>query len=194
VRYGGEAAMAEVERIFRADSEAVVRLLAVYTGDAGLDARWRLCLKGIDMLLDDLGFDLAGRASIVAAAREALGRELHPGAALKERLAARLRREKRFLEALFDSARLPDDLRRGVAVLEARSPEVREAATCLRALAHEGELTRPLDEIAGSLVHMFANRLLRSAQRMQELVLYDFLDRTYRSRRARPAATGATSA
>jgi hypothetical protein len=32
---------------------------------------------------------------------------------------------------------------------------------------------------------MHANRMLRSTQRAQELVLYDFLDRLYESRAAR---------
>jgi hypothetical protein len=38
---------------------------------------------------------------------------------------------------------------------------------------------------------MFANRLLRSAHRMQELVIADFLERTYRSMLARQSAAPA---
>ena len=39
--------------------------------------------------------------------------------------------------------------------------------------------------VAASLVHMHTNRMLRSAARAQELVLYDFLHRLYTSRQAR---------
>jgi hypothetical protein len=39
----------------------------------------------------------------------------------------------------------------------------------------------PAIELVPSLIHMHANRLLRSAQRAQELVLYDFLYRIYES-------------
>jgi hypothetical protein len=46
-------------------------------------------------------------------------------------------------------------------------------------------LTQPLATLARSYLHMHANRLLRSAQRAQELVFYDFLDRHYGSLLAR---------
>jgi hypothetical protein len=61
----------------------------------------------------------------------------------------------------------------------------------LRAAAERGELSLPLAAIAPSLLHMHANRLLRSDQRRHELVLYDFLYRLYdaRAARARVAAT-----
>jgi len=44
-----------------------------------------------------------------------------------------------------------------------------------------------LAELAMSFAHMHVNRLLRSAQRAQELVLYEMLDRLYASRAAREA-------
>jgi lantibiotic biosynthesis protein len=39
--------------------------------------------------------------------------------------------------------------------------------------------------VAMSVAHMHVNRMLRSAQRAQELVLYEFLDRIYCSAAAR---------
>jgi hypothetical protein len=46
-------------------------------------------------------------------------------------------------------------------------------------------LSQPIDQIAGSLVHMHINRMLRSSFRAQELVIYDLLQRWYESVRAR---------
>jgi thiopeptide-type bacteriocin biosynthesis protein len=66
-------------------------------------------------------------------------------------------------------------------VLAARSARIRPLALRLRALADAGSVSQPVVEIARSLVHMHANRLLRSAHRAQELVIYDFLDRVYTS-------------
>jgi thiopeptide-type bacteriocin biosynthesis protein len=54
-----------------------------------------------------------------------------------------------------------------------------------RDAATGGQLTTSLDEIAGSLTHLHVNRMLRGAQRAQELVVYDLLDRWYRNPRAR---------
>jgi hypothetical protein len=44
-----------------------------------------------------------------------------------------------------------------------------------------------MPEFGMSCVHMHVNRLLRSAQRAQELVLYELLDRLYTSQAARRA-------
>jgi hypothetical protein len=57
-------------------------------------------------------------------------------------------------------------------------------------LRRSGRLARPLADLAASFLHMHANRLLRSAQRAQELVLYDFLARLYESRAARQIPGG----
>jgi hypothetical protein len=42
-----------------------------------------------------------------------------------------------------------------------------------------------MSDIAVSYAHMHANRLLRSAQRAHELVLYELLERAYSSQAAR---------
>ena len=60
-RYGGAAGIELAERLFCADSACAIDILGMLDGDAGNDARWRLALRGIDQLLDDLGFDLAAR-------------------------------------------------------------------------------------------------------------------------------------
>ena len=52
----------------------------------------------------------------------------------------------------------------------------------LRRTARLGRLEM---DFAGSLLHMHANRILRSNARAQELVLYDFLARLYESQAAR---------
>jgi hypothetical protein len=55
----------------------------------------------------------------------------------------------------------------------------------LRVLARAGRLSRTMTDLATSYAHMHANRLLRSAHRAQELVLYELLDRAYSSRAGR---------
>jgi hypothetical protein len=59
------------------------------------------------------------------------------------------------------------------------------AAQELRALADAGRLCVDIAELAMSLAHMHVNRMLRSAQRAQELVLYELLGRAYSSQAAR---------
>jgi hypothetical protein len=59
------------------------------------------------------------------------------------------------------------------------------AAQELRAAAGAGRLSAGIPELAMSLAHMHVNRMLRSAQRAQELVLYELLGRAYSSQAAR---------
>jgi thiopeptide-type bacteriocin biosynthesis protein len=103
-RYGGADGVLLAERLFQADSEAVVALLGVLAGDAGSDACWRLALRGIDLLLADLGFDLRGKRAVLKRARELFAADYRDGVDLRHQLGARFRQERRKLEALFDPA------------------------------------------------------------------------------------------
>jgi len=55
----------------------------------------------------------------------------------------------------------------------------------MRALVASRRMTISMENMVVSLTHMRANRLLRSAHRAQEAVLYDFLERIYEGRAAR---------
>ena len=49
----------------------------------------------------------------------------------------------------------------------------------LRQLESDGKLRAPVLELAHSFIHMTVNRMIRSAARLHELVLYDLLRRHY---------------
>jgi len=186
-RYGGAPAMPLVEAIFEADSDAVLDIIALLSGDEGMDARWRLTLRGADMLLDDLGLSWDERRQAMRSLRDAYRTEHRVDAALRRQVGERFRREAASLVDLVRRSNdTASDLSPGLDVLAARSARIRPLGQELRALAGAGRLATPLPDIARSLVHMHANRLLRSAQRAQELVIYDFLDRAYTSIAERP--------
>jgi lantibiotic biosynthesis protein len=187
-RYGGPAGIELAEQLFYHDSQAVLQILELLErGDAGLDERWRLTLRGMDMLLGDLGFELETRHALAQTLREGFLAEFRADAVMKGQLGLKFRKEPRAsLEALLDPAMDADSpLRPGFDLLHRRSealaPVFEELKRCHRA----GLLTASLDDLAGSFLHMHANRLLRSSQRAQETVLYEYLARLYASRRAR---------
>ncbi len=193
-RYGGGAAMPLCERIFCADSEAVLSIVEALSGDDGADARWRLALAGFDRLYDDIGADLPGRLAMARRRREGFGRELRADVLLDRQLGEKYRRERLALEALIAAGAdaEPDGaIAVGLAALSARSRAIAPAMAEMRALDSEGRLTVSLEQLAASLTHMHANRLFRSAGRAQELVLHDLLLRLYTARDAR--ARGRTS-
>jgi thiopeptide-type bacteriocin biosynthesis protein len=90
------------------------------------------------------------------------------------------------VEALLDPHRDPPaELAASLRVLHQRSVAVAPAMAELRAAADAGRLSAGIPELAMSLAHMHVNRMLRSAQRAQELVLYELLSRAYSSQAAR---------
>ena len=186
-RYGGVDGSILAERIFHADSRAVLEIVELLSGDEGADARWRLTLRGIDMLLADLGFDSETKAAVMKQARLAFGQEFRADTTyLKHQLGDKFRKERKSLTALLDRAGDEESpLQPGLLALDRRSERLAPIIADLKAREQAGGLSRPLTELAASYIHMHANRLLRSAQRAQELVIYDFLNRIYESEAAR---------
>jgi thiopeptide-type bacteriocin biosynthesis protein len=185
-RYGGPAGMEACEALFHADSEAVLALLEAYPGDEGADARWRLALRGLDGLLDALSLSLEQKLAVTRKLRQRFGAEHKVGKRLEEQLNARYRKESRALETLLRAT--PADggpWRPGLGILQRRARRLAPVAEALRRAEAEGRLTVPVEALAGSFLHMHVNRMLPADQRAQELILYDFLSRLYRSRQAR---------
>jgi thiopeptide-type bacteriocin biosynthesis protein len=201
-RYGGPAGVALAERLFEADSEAVLALLAAFEGDAGAAARWQLTLLGIDRWLDDLGLDLGldldRRLAVVRAQRDGLAAELGGGKELRLSLDRKFRAERTRLTDLLTGAIGDGDgddaWERGRAVFRRRAERTAAPLAELATLEADGRLAIPRADLAASLVHLHANRMLRAGARAQELVLYDLLARLYASRASRQARGGPSEA
>ncbi len=116
-------------------------------------------------------------------ARDSFRAEFHADAGLKQQLGAKYRPQRRSLEALLEGT-ADARLSAGLKILRRRSQRLAPVAAELRTCERAGRLSISLAELAPSYLHMHANRLLRSAQRAQELVLYDFLSRLYDSQAA----------
>ena len=182
-RYGGDDGILVAERLFHADSEAVLDLLGLFDpGDAGLDARWRIGLLGADRLLRDLGLDEASRAELCGRTHHAFEQEMHADARLRKDVARKLRSERAALDELLDAAADGHHpLSPGIRVLAERSERITPLASELAA----ARLAVSRGSMARSFVHLWLNRLCRSEARRQEYVTYALLARLYESRRAR---------
>lgn len=185
-RYGGPEGLELSEQIFHADSDAVLEIVGLLEEAGGADARWRLALRGMDLLLDDLRLDLDAKLAVVERARRAFAAEFRTNVHLTRTLGARYRKESKSLEMLLDR---PNDaegpLAPSIEVLRRRSERLAPVVEALYAAEKDRRLSLPVAGLAQSYLHMYANRLLRAEARPQELVLYDFLARFYESRSAR---------
>lgn len=188
-RYGGAAGLAASERFFAADSDAALEILAALEadgGDAARALRWQACVCSIDMLLDDLGLALPEKLELTRAARDAFHREFGVETGFRRQLSAAYRSRHARVEALLvNRDGLDDALAIACAALRRRTVVVRPALATLTRLAASEQLGVPLHDLVRTWVHLICNRLLRSAHRAQEVVLYDLLARAYESLLAR---------
>jgi thiopeptide-type bacteriocin biosynthesis protein len=185
-RYGGPEGIEIAEAIFQADSEAVLGIVELLEGDDGEHARWRLGLRGIDLLLSDLGLELSDKRELMRTLRASFVQTLGVEPRLEHQLSANYRRERGSLEALLDPANdQASDLAPGIELLHERSRKLVPFVRELDARGRAGRLSQTIHELARSYVHMFTNRLFRCAALSQELVLYDWLGRLYESNLAR---------
>jgi len=188
-RYGGEQAMELTARIFHADSIAVLAIVSQAIEPWLIGERWKIALYGIHRLMSDFGLDADARRSLLTGARNNFWSEHRLGAKQAQQVSARFRDHRRALERLVGAdhrAAAGRDF--GAEVIEAfdaRSRELEAPVEQLQRLAGAGKLTRDIEDIFFSHMHMFANRLLASRARMQEAVLYDFLARLYRGMEGR---------
>jgi thiopeptide-type bacteriocin biosynthesis protein len=190
-RYGGPGAIETCETIFQADSDACLAIAELLDADSGADARWKLTFRGMHLLLHDFGIEADGRIGVLRQIRAALGREHGLDVHIERQMGAKFRAERPRLEALLSPTwDGEDELEPGLAHLATRSERLAPLVAELSALQRKGRLTGSLSSIVGALLHMHANRLLRSEQRAQELLLYDFLLRLYESQVARARKGG----
>jgi thiopeptide-type bacteriocin biosynthesis protein len=187
-RYGGPENIGRAERLFEHDSDAALAIARACAGDEGAVYRWQLALAGADRWLRDFGFDLEGRRAFARNARDGYVKEL--GADNKRTqgwLSERFRKERKNIELLTSLHVQPSHpaMAEGLHALSRRSTVVAPLIQEMRDLHERKELSCPLENIAHSLIHMFLNRVLRSSQRLQEMVIYEFLARLYDSELAR---------
>ncbi|SET98879.1 lantibiotic dehydratase [Hymenobacter actinosclerus] len=185
-RYGWEN-IEDSEFIFWQDSEAVAGILALLDeGEAGDEIRWQIGLRGVDTFLSDVGLTLPERKNLMADLQSLFKDEFgaHAAAARKS-LGYRYRQEKaKVHDALSPVAGPEDELFPVIQILEARSRAWEAPLARIRERHQRGQLAVGFQSLLASYVHMFLNRLLRSHQRQQEMVLYDFLFQAYSSRLA----------
>jgi thiopeptide-type bacteriocin biosynthesis protein len=192
-RYGGDAGMLPCEGVFGADAEAAAQLIALLAEGTERD-RWGWALLSIDSMLQAFGYDLAARHAFEERRAAAFASELRMEGDFEHALNKAYRRERSFVDGLLAPNEAATGLlARARAVLDDRSRALRPYVAALRSAERARQLTTSVDDILGSLVHMTANRMVRTLPRQQELVLHTYLSRSYASMLARQRARTAAS-
>lgn len=185
-RYGGNEGILASESLFAIDSDAVLQLLQLCASNQMLNDRWKIALMGADKILNDFGFDIDKKLKLATNLSTGYEREFRVGSAFKDSLSTRFRTERVELTNLLDGSDSESKLQtEAINILDWRSkmntPLVERIRSCM---AYDSS-SRGFDDIVCSAIHMHINRILRSTHRAQELIIYNFLQKLYRSARAR---------
>jgi len=140
----------------------------------------------VDTLLAGLGLDVNTRRALVNNLGKAQEKSFSVNPRYKKQLSEKFRGERRSLEALLTKSAGDGELPPlALAALTRFAGRLETVRAEIEHAQQSGELIKSIAELAGNYVHMHLNRLFRSAANAQEMVLYDFLARTYDSRMAR---------
>jgi len=181
-RYGGPQGITIAERLFQFDSELALALLASVAEHPGSNLRWQIAFAGVDRLLAALGLSLDARRTLLNSMGKAQEKSFSVSQEYRKQLSERFRKERPMLEKILSS---PAEVAEFPASLHSSLAHFAGQVQLIREQLEQAKLTNSITELAGSYVHMHLNRIFRSTPNVQEMVLYDFLTRTYDSVMAR---------
>ena len=177
-RYGA-ATMELSESLFFRDSQYFTQILGTLRDEEAETDRWRLALASVDALLNDFGFALPQKLEFISTVNDNFVREF---GLLNSRsqLSDKYRAHRKAVEALLEAT---DEKHQSIyRILDARSNMQKPIAGQIMEHVEKGE---KLNALLSSYTHMMMNRWFRSKQRMHEAVVYDFLLKYYKSKKAR---------
>lgn len=185
-RYGGDAGMALAERLFYANSECALDLIANAPARTVAEdvANDRLCsaIAAVHALFEAFGLPLERRRQVLESTSGA-------SAASRRAWGEWYRRQRADLQVALSREPSGGPAQWRTAALALSLERVRPIAEELVQLERDGALSRTVDDLLGSFAHMSVNRILRPEQTLGERMCYDALSRYYQSLLARGLVT-----
>jgi len=182
-RYG-TSTMEYSELIFFYDSEMCLQLLEVLSGDQNEKERWLAGLKAINAILNDFKYKDQQKLELLRKLNLSFSKEFNKNSNLAKQISTKYRIYKDEIEASLSGPRdkvLSKWVGNIIKIRSARIAQIRSRISIY--LDKDGILE--LDDLLGNYIHMTMNRMFRARQRTMEMVLYDFLFRTYKSKLAK---------
>lgn len=177
-RYKGKHIIAS-EDFFCSDSNYVCDMISLFKDSVDPERyRWTATLININSILNLAGLDTQKKSEIFSFLRKAFFEEHGGDKGLHKLLNAKYRKEKDLVESVLDAEVYTDAyFQEHINLINTRAAALKNVFAKLNTELNEDDLT----EIVCSFIHMTCNRTFVSSQRKYELVLYDFLERYYKS-------------
>jgi thiopeptide-type bacteriocin biosynthesis protein len=135
-------------------------------------------VKAVDQLLSDFNYQLFEKHQLLELLKNGFGREFGMNKPLKLQLDKKFRQERSHINRLMKG---DNEFKPIYKIINEKSERIESIVAQIFSLNVKNELERPLNDLMSSYIHMMCNRLFKSKQRLHELVVYDFMERFYKS-------------
>jgi lantibiotic biosynthesis protein len=180
-RYG-MTSMVLSEQVFFYDSVCIVNLLDKIKGSKGDKIRWLFGIKAVNELFDNFNLNLEQKLTLTEHLKTNFASEFNTNKSLKKQLDRRYRENRKEIERLLtEDTFLDKEYQFIVELLKQKEKQLKPVIEEILNLQNHDQLHEPIPSLLSSYIHMLLNRLFRNKQRMHEMVIYDYMWRTYRS-------------
>jgi thiopeptide-type bacteriocin biosynthesis protein len=178
-RYGNEM-IEEAETIFSLDSDCIVAIIKKlrYKDE---NYRWMIALKMIDSLLSDFSLELDAKQDLMQELSLSFKKEFNFHEHNSKQFNTKYREHKITVEKVLKEEIENEDFKILYPIISKKSKRMRPIVLRIKTIMRKKQKNVTLYSLLGSYIHMMLNRLFRSKNRMHELVLYDFMNRYYKS-------------
>jgi thiopeptide-type bacteriocin biosynthesis protein len=184
-RYGNNS-MIYSEQLFYYDSKCIVDMIDMIDGDEGEEIRWIFAIRAVDQLLLDFNYSNNQKMEIMENLKMGFYSEFNIEQNSKIQLDRKYRVHREVISNILDRKKdRTSKLKPLFSLLKQKSYNVKPISKVILNLHNNNDLLIPLNNLLASYIHMLLNRLFKSKQRLHELVVYDFMWRTYRSELAK---------
>jgi len=140
--------------------------------------RWLFSVKAIDKLLSDFKFQISEKHELLESLKNGFSMEFGMNKSLKLQLDKKFRKERHHINQIMKG---DQEFNSFYKLLAGKSENIKYLVEQILAFNENNELNPPLNDLMKSYIHMMCNRFFKSKQRLHELVIYDFMERYYKS-------------
>ena len=181
-RYG-EKTIEYGETLFFYDCEMTLALLDIIEGDEGENFRWHFACMTVDNLLTDFELTESEKLELMNNLQYGFGKEFGMNDQLKIQLDKKFRAERQTIRSFL--LKENDFYNPFYQIIEQKSLNTSPIISKIIRLHKSNELYPNRNSLLSSYIHMLLNRIFKSKQRLNEMVVYSLLSRFYKTEIAR---------
>lgn len=174
------------EILFFYDSEMTTGMLDIIEGDEGEVVRWHFAIKIVDSFLNDFNFSENEKLELLDRLQNGFGSEFNMNKNLKIQIDRKFRNERKTIIGILNgNETINSDYAPLNNLIKRRSKKNKGIIEKINTIKSKNQLEIDLNDLISSYIHMMLNRIFKSNPRLNEMLIYSFLYRFYKSEIAR---------